>query len=78
MWIMIAIINQQKKNKHGETLYFVLINNNKITEFYHKREYGLAACLRKAGDAVNNKNINKWLKFLLNEEINSEFKESKK
>ena len=53
---MIAIINQNKRNKKGETLYYVRINKLYVTEFYHKRDYGLAECLRLASLAVKKHN----------------------
>ena len=49
---MIAIINQGEK-KNGKTLYSVQINHDVICQFYHRREDGLAACLRKAAEAVD-------------------------
>ena len=49
---MIAIINQGEK-KNGKTLYNVQINHDVICQFYHRREDGLAACLRKAAEAVD-------------------------
>ncbi|GAH01198.1 unnamed protein product [marine sediment metagenome] len=49
---MIAIINQGKKNKAGETLYNLQINNKLITTFYHYRELGLRRCLERAAIAM--------------------------
>jgi len=50
---MIAIINQGNKNSAGETRYKLQINSEIIVEFWHRREDGLATCLRKAADAVD-------------------------
>jgi len=49
---MIAIINQNKLNKKGETLYHIKINHKFISKFYHKRSDGLYECLNKASIAV--------------------------
>jgi len=37
---------------HGDHRYTVHINQQVITQFVHRRQEGLAACLRKAADAV--------------------------
>ena len=50
---MIAIINQDIKNKNDETWYHVQINKEFVCEFYHKQDEGLATCLRKAASAVD-------------------------
>lgn len=50
---MIAIINQGG-DMSGECEYRVQINNELITTFKHSRPDGLAECLRKAADAVEN------------------------
>jgi len=49
---MIAIINQNKKNKKGETLYHLKINHEFICDFYHNRSEGLSACLIQAARMV--------------------------
>jgi len=49
---MIAIINQNKKNKKGETLYHLKINHEFICYFYHDRSEGLSACLITAARMV--------------------------
>lgn len=50
---MIAIINDgTNSNITGLHRYRVQINNELICEFDHVREDGLAECLRKAADAV--------------------------
>lgn len=49
---MIAIINQDK-DKDGQSLYNVQINDKLICQFYHTRSDGLGECLRKAAVAVD-------------------------
>ena len=49
---MIAIINQNKKNKKGETLYHLKINHTFICDFWHDRSEGLSACLINAARMV--------------------------
>jgi lysophospholipid acyltransferase (LPLAT)-like uncharacterized protein len=53
---MIAIINQNKKNKKGETLYHLKINHEFICDFWHDQSEGLSACLFKAARKVFLKN----------------------
>lgn len=38
---------------YGVNKYRLRINQKVITEFYHTREEGLGACLRKAADAAD-------------------------
>lgn len=59
---MIAIINKgpHTKDLGGERNYEVRINDAVICTFKHKRFYGLAACLRAAAEAVDEK---KWQDF---------------
>lgn len=45
---MIAIVNQQKKNDKGETLYLLKINSSVIASFYHLESDGLTKCLEHA------------------------------
>lgn len=58
---MIAIINrgatspQERENPDGERYYDVRINDRIITQFQHRRGDGLAECLRKAAQAVEDK-----------------------
>jgi len=47
---MIAIINQKKKNKKGQTLYHLKSNHKFICKFWHRREEGLDICLLKASE----------------------------
>ncbi len=60
---MIAIINRGPAGVHiedgpgGWRLYEVMINHDLICSFNHKRSDGLAVCLRKAADAVEEKGI---------------------
>ena len=49
---MIAIINKKVKNREGDTLYYVQINDMKVSEFWHKREDGLETCLKKASQST--------------------------
>ncbi|MCK9578786.1 hypothetical protein M0R01_04885 [bacterium] len=53
---MIKIINVTKddSNIYGENDYEVWINTRLLTSFKHFRKEGLAMCLRKAADAVDN------------------------
>ena len=55
----IIITNKGQAPGENETtrIYHVKINDKLITEFTHDRENGLAECLRKAADAVDNKKI---------------------
>ena len=57
---IIAIINKGPHTNDigGERNYEVRINNELICTFKHKRFYGLAACLRAAAEAVDEK---KWM-----------------
>ena len=54
---MIAIINRgpHTGDSGGERNYDVCINDKLIAQFKHKRSDGLATCLRKAADAVEQK-----------------------
>ena len=55
---MIAIVNVDKKpRKTGLHTYEVRINQDIICRFTHKREDGLATCLRLASEAVEE---HKW------------------
>lgn len=57
---MIAIVNVDKNpRKTGLHTYEVRINHDVICRFTHKREDGLATCLRLASEAVEEK---KWAK----------------
>ncbi len=50
---MIAIVNVSPvPQETGPHLYEVRINRRVVATFVHKREKGLAACLRKAARAV--------------------------
>lgn len=49
---MLGIVNQDKKNEKGETLYTLQINHHVLTQFYHKRSEGLSVCLEKAMKAA--------------------------
>ena len=52
---MIAIVNigpHDGRDLTGWRNYEVRINHEVITTFRHKREHGLARCLRMAADAV--------------------------
>lgn len=49
---MIAIVNISKGSPFGIQEYEVRINMALICTFKHKREDGLAACLKKAAAAV--------------------------
>lgn len=56
---MIAIINDGSNSEPtGVRRYRVQINRKLICEFDHVREDGLAVCLRKAADAVENSEFN--------------------
>ncbi len=60
---MITIKNLGPDGRHfddgpgGWRLYEVRINRELICHFHHKRSDGLATCLRKAADAVWEKEI---------------------
>ena len=55
---MIAIVNIDKNpRKTGLHTYEVRINHDVICRFTHKRENGLATCLRLASEAVEE---HKW------------------
>ena len=50
---MIAIINISKPpTPKGDNLYRIQINHRSLITFKHKREEGLAECLRKAAKAA--------------------------
>lgn len=50
---MIVIVNVAPgSSPFGEHEYEVRINEQLITRFLHKREEGLAVCLRRASEAV--------------------------
>ena len=61
---MIAIINQNKKNKKGETLYHLKINHEFICDFYHDRSEGLSACLIQAARMVMLKKHMEGMEYL--------------
>lgn len=50
---MIAIINTGEFDEDGRSRYRVQINDKLITEYYHHRIDGLAACLALAASAVD-------------------------
>jgi len=52
---MIRIYNESFDKSTGDCLYLLTINNQKITDFFHKRKDGLAVCLEKAAAAVKKK-----------------------
>lgn len=62
---MIAIINQKKKNKRGETLYNLQINKELIATFYHNRSKGLSECLQKAVEAARKYETKKLMEELI-------------
>lgn len=50
---MIAIINTGEYDEDGRSRYRLQINEKLITEFYHHRIDGLAACLALAASAAD-------------------------
>lgn len=55
---MIAILNtQENKNPDGLHHYRLKINHKFVLDFTHTRENGLAECLRRAADAVDEQGI---------------------
>jgi len=54
---MSIIIQNMKGDALGVCTYQLRINQKIIAEFEHSRPDGLAACLRRAADAVENKGI---------------------
>lgn len=50
---MIAIINTGEFDEDGRSRYRLQINEKLITEFYHHRIDGLAACLALAANAAD-------------------------
>jgi hypothetical protein len=62
---MIAIINLGTNPKpHGTHEYVIRINHHEICKFKHRRENGLAVCLKKASEAVENMDIDRMLEDL--------------
>jgi hypothetical protein len=62
---MIAIINLgTNPNPYGIHEYVVRINQREICKFKHRRETGLAVCLKKASEAVENMDIDRMLEGL--------------
>lgn len=56
---MIAIINTGEFDEDGRSRYRVQINDKLITEYYHHRIDGLAACLALAAHAVDRADFEK-------------------
>lgn len=56
---MIAIINTGEFDEDGRSRYRVQINDKLITEYYHWRIDGLAACLALAAHAVDRADFEK-------------------
>lgn len=56
---MIAIINTGEVDEDGRSRYRIQINDNLITEYYHHRIDGLAACLALAASAVDRADLEK-------------------
>lgn len=53
MGIFIQNIKPRPPRASGVHMYKICINSNLIAFFDHKREDGLATCLRKAAEAVD-------------------------
>ena len=63
---MVAIVNvSDGPDLTGVQEYEVRINSKVICKFTHIRENGLAECLRKAADAVDNNTKEIYLKIML-------------
>ena len=63
---MVAIVNVSNgPDLTGVQEYEVRINSKVICKFTHVRENGLAECLRKAADAVDNNTREIYLKMML-------------
>ena len=63
---MIAIVNigpHDDPDPTGWRNYEVRINHEVIATFRHKREHGLAACLRIAARAVDKEEFDELLKY---------------
>ena len=68
---MIAIVNvgPHDDDPTGWRNYEVRINHEVIATFTHKREHGLARCLRMAAAAVVNRRIGKFVAQFNTEEV---------
>ena len=64
MSIIITNISDPPTPK-GENMYRIRINDKVITTFTHNREDGLAVCLRKAGEAVEENDVNRIIEIYL-------------
>ena len=63
---MIAIVNvgpHDDLDPTGWRIYEVRINHEVVATFRHKREHGLAACLRIAARAVDKDEFDELLKY---------------
>ena len=65
---MIAIINRGGP-EDGVCTYSVGINKRVLTTFKHNRKDGLAVCLRKAADAVDNARLDILTEFVFKVEL---------
>jgi hypothetical protein len=62
---MIAIVNvTERPAETGPHDYEVRINRQVITRFQHRREDGLAKCLRLAADAVDEAREKEFVRFV--------------
>ena len=61
---MSIIITNIDNKPSGECKYRICINQREICYFKHKREEGLAECLRKASEAVKRKNLQELITFI--------------
>ena len=69
---MIAIVNvgpHDDPDPTGWRNYEVRINHEVITTFRHKREHGLARCLRMAAAAVDNRRMGELVDQFKREEV---------
>lgn len=69
---MIAIVNigpHDDPDPTGWRNYEVRINHEVITAFRHKREHGLAACLRMAAAAVEGRRMGELVAQFNGEEV---------
>lgn len=57
---MSIVIHNLGGDPLGECSYEIRINERVITTFKHNRVKGLAACLRRAADAVDKSEWTKW------------------
>lgn len=64
---MIAIVNISGDDlkQFGENTYSVRINHKEIVQFKHQRQDGLAECLRKAAQAVDEEKTRRTVSDLM-------------